>query len=185
MNIDAPIQSIELEAALTEWAVAETQTATLEPRDDFLTKARRAARMAEAFRKLRSQARQTGFKALPLPDYLVELARAARVSLGALLPAVVREASPAAPWIALARGAGIPSDVIRLLARLWMAVHHAEWETAPVLARESPGTSIHQSLTSLPPTINEVQLEATLTAVERNYSAEARRLLAEALVEIK
>ena|ERR1700722_16306470 len=186
MKRNTLINPTELEMVLTEWTAHRGGAECAQPSENFITRARCIARKAETIRRMRLEAIRIGFRALPLPDYLAEVARTAHVSLAFLFPSTDREDTTASPWIAVAREVGMPRAVISLLARLWVAVQHqAEWVPSPVMARQSGGTVVKNSDLPFHSSSDPKMLESKLEAIEQIYPPETKRLLKETLAEIE
>lgn len=169
-----------LDAALTEWAASQTPPSGGEPTNTVLVAARDAARRAESVRRLRQVVNELGFQPLPLPDYLAQLARSARINLGRLLLSRPASVAPVAPWVALAKSIGLPNKTIALLVRLWVADRQNNPGSALVMARStaldggSPRQIGH----------DDAAVDANLQAIEDEYDPETKAFLDSCLAEI-
>jgi hypothetical protein len=149
--------------------------------------ARDAVQCAITLRRMARAAKQIGFLALPLDQYLSRLARHAEVELdGILSPAHGSQlAERLSPWVALAGRLQLATENVRLWVRAWFAAEfHVSLATNSVMARgESQLASarhFRQTLgvqeTASPQNV-EVELERTESRYTPAHRAELETVL--------
>jgi hypothetical protein len=161
-------------AALMESAAA-APVADAAPSEAFLLRAAAAAQRAAELRRMAAAARETGFKPLPLPDYLAAIAFATKTSLSRVLPNLSGHLLD--PWVQLGQNIALPAGRLRLLVRAFFAAREAPAPMS-IFAR---GSFAGGSAPAIPDGVSEPEFETRLARIESAYSEETRRRLDETL----
>ena len=176
-NPPNPPSSSAAIAALIESAAA-APVADIAPSEAFLQRAAAAARRAADVREMAAAAALTGFKPLPLPDYLAAIAASAKVSLSRVLPTVAGHFLES--WVRLGRDIALPAERLRLLVRAFVAAREGP-ALAPVFARSGLGAT-GASFSS--GDASEGEFVARLARIEATYPTETRERLADTLAAL-
>lgn len=168
-----------LELKYLEWTLAQEELVPpSSPSSDASELREHVFARAANLRSLSEARNQLGFSSLPLPEFLMKLARHARVSLDTLLLKPTGGDSILVPWIRLAKAAELPNREVSVLTRLFVARH---FNTTGAVHARGIG-ALNEPVLSENSSIEE--LESRLEQIEQSYGPQSRQVLDQLLGEI-
>lgn len=154
------------------------------PADDVC---RDAIAEAISLRRIKTQYRQTGFRAVPLDTYLTLLSREAGVSLPDVAIDDSRDdpTSRLAPWLAVARRIDASAEHLRLWVRAWFAAQFAPLSVpALALARTRRSAPALRGVPGVNEDATPADASAALDRTEQDYPAQQRAALDRVLASL-